>query len=336
MKLDRHSLEQDVFIIAEIGNNHEGDIHLAKDMIYAAAAAGVQAVKFQTIIPDKLVSKSQSVRLEQLRRFAFNPDQFADLAETAQKAQVDFLSTPFALEAIPWLNELVPAFKVASGDNNYFNLLREIANTGKPILLSTGMSHLEDVKKSTSVIESIWHDQGIQSTLVLLHCVSAYPTPLEQANLAAIQTLSRETGKMVGYSDHTLGIEAALFSVLLGARVIEKHFTLSKTQSDFRDHALSADPIEMAELVQQVKRVHGLLGNGLKTVQDAELPVSEVARRSIVARVPLAVGHCIGLEDLDYLRPGGGLPPGQEDTLLGHCLKQAVAQGEQLTRDMVV
>ncbi|WP_008313751.1 N-acetylneuraminate synthase family protein [Leptolyngbya sp. PCC 6406] len=335
MKIGRHSLEQDVFVIAEIGNNHEGDIQLAQEMIHAAAASGVQAVKFQTIIPERLVAKSQSARISQLSRFAFSPDQFANLAATAAKAQVEFLSTPFAPEVVPWLDDLVPAFKVASGDNNYWALLEAIALTGKPVLLSTGMSYLADVKQAIAVIETVWQNHGTQSTLIPLHCVSAYPTPLEQANLGAIQTLAQETGQIVGYSDHTLGIEAAIFSVLLGARVIEKHFTLSKTQSDFRDHALSADPNEMAELVQQVQRVQAILGNGVKTIQDAELPVAAAARRSIVARTSLTAGHVIGLEDLEWLRPGGGLSPGQEAALLGRCLQQAVAQGEMLTAEMV-
>ena len=335
MKIGRHNLNEAVFIIAEIGNNHEGDIQLAREMIHAAAAAGVQAVKFQTIIPERLVAKSQSARIAQLNRFAFSPDQFADLAAVAAQAQVEFLSTPFAPEAVPWLDDLVPAFKVASGDNNYAALLAAIAATGKPILLSTGMSTLDDVNQSITTIETVWQQQGTQADLVPLHCVSAYPTPIEQANLAAIQTLAHATGRPVGYSDHTLGIEAAVAAVCLGARVIEKHFTLSKTQSDFRDHALSADPDEMAALVQRVQQIPQLLGDGVKAMQEAERPIAAAARRSIVARIPLQAGHCISPEDLDWLRPGAGLSPGQENLLVGRCLQQSVDPGELLTPEKV-
>jgi N,N'-diacetyllegionaminate synthase len=335
VNIGRHNLDEAVFIIAEIGNNHEGDIQLAQEMIHAAAEAGVQAVKFQTIIPERLVAKSQSARIAQLNRFAFSPDQFADLAAVAAKVQVEFLSTPFAPEVVPWLDGLVPAFKVASGDNNYSALLAAIAATGKPILLSTGMSTLDEVKQAISTIETAWQQHETQAELVPLHCVSAYPTPAKQANLAAMQTLAHATGRPVGYSDHTLGIEAAVAAVCLGAQVIEKHFTLSKTQSDFRDHALSADPDEMAALVQRVQQVQQLLGNGVKTIQEAERPIAAAARRSIVARTPLEVGHRISPEDLDWLRPGGGLSPGQEDLLVGRCLQQAVDQGELLTAEKV-
>ncbi len=335
MKIGRHNLDKSVFIIAEIGNNHEGDFHLAQDMIYAAAEAGVQAVKFQTIIPERLVTKSQSDRIAQLKRFTFSADQFVELASIATKAGVEFLSTPFAPEVVPWLNNLVPAFKVASGDNNYSALLTAIASTGKPILLSTGMSTLDDVKEAIRVIKTAWEHQAKWADLLLLHCVSAYPTPPEQANLAAIHTLSNATGYLVGYSDHTLGIEACVIAVCFGARVLEKHFTLSKTHSDFRDHALSADPKEMALLVKRVHEVQQLIGDGVKKIQKDEIPIATVARRSIVARRALPAGHLIRLEDLDWLRPGGGLPPGYERLLIGHHLLKAVDEGEQLTLEKV-
>jgi len=335
VKIGHHDIDKSVFIIAEIGNNHEGDFLLAQDMIYAAAEAGVHAVKFQTIIPERLVAKSQLERIAQLRQFAFSPDQFAELAGTANKVGVEFLSTPFTPEVIPWLNELVIAFKVASGDNNYLALLREIASTGKPVLLSTGMSTLDDVKWAIEIIKTTWQNKGKHADLLLLHCVSAYPTPVEQANLAAIQTLSHATGYPVGYSDHTLGIEACVVAVCLGARVIEKHFTLCKSQSNFRDHALSADPSEMATLVKRVQEVQQLLGDGVKRIQEVEIPTISVARRSIVARTALAAGHFLSPEDLDCLRPGGGLPPSYEKFLVGHRLLKAVDEGEQLTLEKV-
>jgi sialic acid synthase SpsE len=331
MKIGAIDLSREVLVIAEIGNNHEGDFGLATEMIHAAVAAGAQAVKFQTIQPERLVSATQAARIEQLARYAFSRDQFAELAGIARAAGTMFLSTPFTPDVLPWLDLLVPAFKIASGDNNFSPLLEAVAATGKPILLSTGMSDMAAIKRACTTIENVPQ----YGEIALLHCVSAYPTPPEQANLRAIATLARETGKVVGYSDHTFGVDAAVLSVALGARIIEKHFTLSKTQSDFRDHALSADPTEMAKLVQQVRLAQTLLGTGEKILQEGEMPTAAAARRSIVARAALPVGHLLAEADLDWLRPGGGLAPGKEDLILGRRLTQAVARGEMIKPDMV-
>jgi N-acetylneuraminate synthase/N,N'-diacetyllegionaminate synthase len=191
-----------------------------------------------------------------------------------------FLSTPFDVESVRHLDPLVPAFKIASGDNNFVGLLEAVAETRKPVLLSTGMAGLEDVKRSCAVLEAAWRKRGAAPGMVLLHCVSSYPTPLESANLLAMRSLEREIGYPVGYSDHTLGIEAAVLSVALGARVIEKHFTLSKTLSDFRDHQLSAEPAELAELVRRVKNARAALGDGVKRL----LPVEEGVAAAAGAR----------------------------------------------------
>jgi N,N'-diacetyllegionaminate synthase len=328
-------LSREVLVIAEIGNNHEGSFELARQMILAAAVAGVHAVKFQTIHPDRLVSATQSARLAQLSRFAFNRDQFAELAAIAHAEGLIFLSTPFSPEAVSWLDGLVPAFKIASGDNNYVALLSAVAATGKQILLSTGMAGIAEIGEACRIIEKAAQESGQSVEVALLHCVSAYPTPPDQANLLAIATLARETGRVVGYSDHTLGIEAAVLSVALGARIIEKHFTISKTQSDFRDHALSADPVEMAELVRRVRCAQELLGTGEKTLQPAEMQAVSSARRSIVARANFPTGHVLTDKDIEWLRPGGGLMPGQESAILGRRLLGPMARGEMILPDMV-
>jgi sialic acid synthase SpsE len=335
MRIGTVDLSREVLVIAEIGNNHEGDFARAGELIRRAAEAGAQAVKFQTIVPERLVSALQPARIEQLRRFAFSYEQFARLAEIAGGAGVMFLSTPFDVESVRHLDPLVPAFKVASGDNDFVALLEAIAATAKPVILSTGMASVDDVRRACDVIERIWRERGATSDIVPLHCVSSYPAPAESANLLAIQTLARETGRTVGYSDHTLGIEAAVLSVALGARVIEKHFTLSKTQSDFRDHQLSADPAELAELVRRVKSAQAMLGDGTKALQPVEEAVAKAARRSAVARRDLPAGHVLSAADLDWLRPGGGLRPGEEHAVVGRALRRAVAAGEPITVELV-
>lgn len=335
MKIHTTDLEREVLVIAEIGNNHEGDFKLAEDMIHAAAEAGVQAVKFQTIVPERLVAASEVARIAQLQRFAFSPDQFRSLADTARSAGVMFLSTPFSLDVVEWLDPLVPAFKVSSGDNDFEPLLRAVARTGKPVLLSTGMSTMNDVHTACRILDEASPNADGKAEVVVLQCTSAYPCPPEQANLAAIRTIAQATGRTVGYSDHTLGIEAAVLSVAAGVRAIEKHFTLSKTQSDFRDHQLSADPAEMAELVSRVRAASVMVGSGDKVLQPNELPVAAAARRSVVAARELPAGHVVTIDDLDWLRPGGGIRPSETTTILGRTTNRSIAPGATIAPDMV-
>jgi N,N'-diacetyllegionaminate synthase len=326
MKIGPHDLDRSVFVIAEVGNNHEGSYARAEEMIGRAKEAGADAVKFQTIVPERLVSVGDGARIAQLARFQFSYAQFEGLAATARRAGIIFLSTPFDIESVAALDPLVPAFKVASGDNDFFPLLTAVALTGKPILLSTGLADLAGIAVSKTFIESTWQREGRQGALALLHCVVSYPTLAEDANLLAIRDLAT-LGCRVGYSDHTIGIDAAILSVALGARVIEKHFTLDKNQSDFHDHKLSADPADLAELVRRVRETEILLGAGNKTVRPCENAVRERVRRGIVASRDLASGTVLAPADLSWVRPRSGLAPGQEDRLIGKRLVVAVPFG---------
>jgi sialic acid synthase SpsE len=329
MKIGDRDLDRDVFVVAEVGNNHEGDYALAEELVRLAAQAGADAVKFQTIVPEKLVSPAETERVRQLRRFQLSYDQFTQLAGVAARHAILFLSTPFDLDSARFLDPLVPAFKIASGDNDFFPLLEIVARTGKPILLSVGLMDLEEVQRSKAFVERIWRGQGVRGELALLHCVVSYPTPPEQANLLAIREL-QALGVTAGYSDHTLGIEAAVLSVALGARIVEKHFTIAKGHSDFRDHQLSADPAELAELVRRVRAAARLLGDGRRRPQPAELAAAPRVRRSIVAGRDLTPGTVLGPDDLSWVRPAGGLPPGREAELLSKTLIRPVRRGEWL------
>jgi N,N'-diacetyllegionaminate synthase len=335
MKFGKLDLFREVMVIAEIGNNHEGDVALAEEMVGQAARAGAHAVKFQSIIPEHLISPGQTARLAQLRRYQLSPESHAHLARVAADNGVMFLSSPFSLDAVNMLDPLVPAFKVASGDNDHVPLLERIAATGKPVILSTGMTALDGVAYSLGALTRAWARAGIiDPGLVLLHCVSAYPTPSGQANLMALRALAG-FGHTVGYSDHTLGIDAAVLSVALGARVIEKHFTLSKTQSEFRDHQLSVEPHELKALVERIAEANILLGDGIKRIMPAEEGTAQAARRSICASRDLPVGAVLGPDDLTWLRPAGGLAPGSEAHLLGRRLVRSVAAGERLGYDLL-
>lgn len=330
MRVGKVDTDERVLLIAEIGNNHEGDFELAKDMIAAAGDAGADMVKFQTIVPEKLVSPLETERVEQLSRFRFSYDQFAELAEVAAGHGVMFLSTPFDVESLHRIAAFMPAIKIASPDNTFYPLIEAAAETGKPIILSCGLCDAAEIVAAHQRITSIWKaNSKRRKELAFLHCVSSYPTPDDQANLGAIHALKR-FDVTVGYSDHTLGIEAAVLSVAAGARIVEKHFTLDKTHSDFRDHQLSADPADFRRMAKRIRHVEQLLGHGDRSPMECEEPGRVVFRRSAVASADLPVGTVLEAKHLDWVRPGGGVAPGREDALLGKTLTVGKMRGEQI------
>jgi N-acetylneuraminate synthase/N,N'-diacetyllegionaminate synthase len=333
MKIGSFDTAEKVMIIAEVGNNHEGSYARAEEMIGRAVEAGADMVKFQSFVPERWVTADQTARLEMLRRFQFSRAQFEALAETTRKAGVQFLCTPFDLETAAWLAPLVPAVKIASADNDWTALLRQVAATGKPIILSTGMAGLADVTRARDLIRGEWRKLGMEGGgLVLLHCVVSYPTPAETANLLAINTLAG-LGETIGYSDHTMGVDAAVAAVAMGARVVEKHFTLDKNQSDFRDHKLSADPQELAELVRRIRLVESMRGSGEKAVLAVEEPAFNAVRRGVYAARDLPKGAVLSESDVVYLRPRVGLSPADIDRRMGQALTLPVAAGAPLTEE---
>lgn len=322
--------DREVLIIAEIGNNHEGSYSLAEELIGRAAEAGANAVKFQTFITEHFVSPADEVRFARLKSFELRFDQFEELSKLAHSLGLLFISTPLDLYSAAFLDRVVDAYKIASADNNFFPLIDKVARTGKPVIMSTGISDLSQVLKSTKFLKNIWTENLIVGQLAVLHCVSAYPVPPEQVNLLAIPLLNAALDCSVGYSDHALGIEACVLAVALGACIIEKHFTMDKSFSDFRDHQLSADPQEMKELIRKVRLVTTLLGQGQKIVQSCEEHLVCQIRRSIAAGKNMEKGHILEWSDLTWLRPGEGLRPGDEHLLTGKVLRREVRFGELL------
>jgi len=325
MKIGNFDTDRKVLVIAEIGNNHEGSLAEAKKLIQAAAKAGADAVKFQTIVPDKLVSANQEDRLQQLKRYALSPAHFQELHQEAGRVGVLFLSTPFDPDSVEFLKQLVPAFKIASGDSNYQQLLQKIAATGKPVIVSTGLSDQEEKTRLRDFFHNAWRSGGLGDPgLALLHCVTEYPTPDERAGLQYLKNLSEMEAVTPGYSDHTLGIEAAVLAVGLGARIVEKHFTLDKTKKTFRDHALSADPADFQTLVGRIRRAEAFLA----PVRWDDPPAAmSAARRSAAAERDLQVGHTLQAQDIIWLRPGSGFAPDCEPGLVGRTLARPVARG---------
>jgi len=330
MKIAEFDLEGKVLVVAEIGNNHEGNFEVARELVRRAAECGVGAVKFQTFKTEYFVSKSDVDRFNRLKSFELSYPQFEELSRQARSLGLLFISTPLDVASAEFLNRIVDAYKIASGDNNFYPLIESACKTGKPLIVSSGLSDLAQLTKTKRFVADQWRQREINQELAILHCVSSYPVPPEQANLAAIPFLARELGGVIGYSDHTIGIDACRIAVALGAQIIEKHFTLDKLYSDFRDHQLSADPPEMKRLVEQVRDVRSMLGKPEKEIQPCEAALQGLIRRSIVAAADFSAGHRLGSSDLIWLRPENGLPPGDEAQVVGRRLSRALAFGEPI------
>lgn len=317
--------EYPVFIIAEAGVNHNGSLKLAKKLVDVAVEAGADAVKFQTFKTDRLVIRdspkaayqqettgSEGSQYQMLKQLELGRADHLELIKYCRQKNIMFLSTPFDFESADLLDEIgVPVFKVGSGDLTNLPLLEHIALKGKPMIVSTGMSGLSEVEAAVNIITGTGNKD-----LILLHCVSNYPADFKDVNLRAMSTLKKAFGVPVGYSDHTPGIEVSIAAVALGARVIEKHFTLDKSMEG-PDHRASLDPAELKQLVQSIRNVEKALGDGIKRCQNSEQDVRKVARKSLVARRKIKAGEQLTLENVTIKRPETGIKPGKLNSLIG-------------------
>ena len=330
MKIGGLDLADRVLVVAEIGNNHEGSLDTARELVRQAAAAGADVVKFQTFKAELFVSKADPERFARMQRFELPDPAWSELAALARGLGLLFMSTPLDLASADVLEPLVDAYKIASGDNDFVPLLQRVGRSGLPVIVSSGVSEAPVVERALAVLRRSWEEAGVAGEAAVLHCVSAYPTPPEDVQLRAIPFLAARLGVPIGYSDHTTGIAAAPLAVALGARIIEKHFTLDKAYSDFRDHALSSDPAELAELVLRIREAELLLGSPGKVVRPSESAAEVAIRRSVVAGRAMPVGHVVTFDDLLWQRPGGGIQPGDEGVLVGRTLLRDVPAGERL------
>ena len=331
MIIDGFDLDKGRFLIAEIGNNHEGDASLAMEMVDAAAEAGADAIKVQTINPERLINVSETARIAQLTGFKLSLETFSDMADRARSKGVQFMASAFDVDSLDEIFDILSAVKVASSDIDFVQLMAHAASKGKPMIVSTGTGTLDDVRASVAAIdENLPTGKSLEDSLVLLHCITSYPTPIEQANLRAMKTLRDTFGVTVGYSDHTLGIETACAAAGLGARVIEKHFTFDKNRTTFRDHALSADPDDLRRLAEFVHSLDEVLGTGEKRPMPCEEENLVAARRSIVTARDLDSGAVLGPADLDYVRPANGMPPTRAASVIGRRLRMALSKHEVL------
>lgn len=328
-----------VFIIAEAGVNHNGDIALAKRLIDEGAKAGVDAVKFQTFKAETLVSKSakkaeyqknttnvEESQFEMLKKLELDYGVHEELMSYAQNKGVMFLSSAFDLESIDLLTELgISLFKVPSGEITNLPYLRKIAQTGKQIVLSTGMSTLADIEKALEVLR----ENGAQD-ITVLHCNTEYPTPMKDVNLSAMNSIQNAFKVPVGYSDHTIGIEIPIAAVALGAEMIEKHFTLDKTMEG-PDHKASLEPEELKAMVDGIRNIEVALGHGVKQLSESEKKNMTIARKSLVAKNNISIGEVFSEDNLTIKRPGTGLSPMEWDNVIGTISRKNYEADEVIT-----
>lgn len=311
-------------IIAEAGVNHNGSLEMAKKLVKAAHACGADIVKFQTAKLDQLVSRNarmadyqkknmgvEESQRDMLKKLLLRFEDFTELARYCKEIGIAFLSTPFDIESIHFLDAMQDIWKVPSGEITNYPYLAEIAKTGKQVILSTGMAEMQEIEDAIRVLKSNGTDD-----IVLLHCTTEYPAPFGDVNLRAMKTLREKFGYPVGYSDHTQGIEVDLAAAALGAVVIEKHFTLDRKLPG-PDHPASLEPRELKAMVDGIRRVELAMGSGEKKPSEAELKNRSVARKSIVAKRNIKAGETLTADNITTKRPGTGISPMRWNEVLG-------------------
>lgn len=322
-----------VFIIAEAGVNHNGNIELAKKLINEAKLAGADLVKFQTFITELNISKEArkaayqeqstgtgETQFEMVKKLELSFNDFLELKQYCEKVGIAFLSTGFDNDSINFLDSLNPSFyKIPSGEITNKTYLQHVAQKGKDIILSSGMSTIGEIEAAIAVIEA----EGItRDRITVLHCNTEYPTPMKDVNLLAMNHIAHELGVKVGYSDHTLGIEVPIAAVALGACVIEKHFTLDRSLPG-PDHAASLEPDELTAMVRAIRNIEDAIGgSGIKEPSESEKKNISVARKSLHTLKELKAGVTLSKDDLIALRPGSGISPMLINEVLGKVLNK--------------
>jgi len=320
----------EVFIIAEAGVNHNGSLEICKKLIDVSVKAGADAVKFQTFRADRLVTATASraeyqvvntgtneSQFEMLEQLELSPEMHRELFSYCNKNNIIFMSTPFDEESADMLDDLgMDVFKISSGEITNKPLIQHIVSKKKPIILSTGMSYLGEVENAISWIDEIWDKLNINPKLTLLHCVSNYPARIEDVNLNAIKTMKLAFGLPIGYSDHTMGIEIPVAAVAIGARVIEKHFTIDRNLPG-PDHKASLEPNELEMMIRAIRNVEKALGSGIKRPVSCEYDMRIIARKSLVAKRNIRENDIFTAENVTVKRPGAGICPSVWNTIIG-------------------
>jgi N-acetylneuraminate synthase len=333
---------QPVFIIAEAGVNHNGSLDLAKKMVDIAKNAGTDAVKFQTFKAEDIVTgnakmadyqkkntgKNES-QLEMVKKFELSYDDFFELKKYCDLKGIIFLSTPHTDAATDFLKHLMPAYKIASGDATNIPFLQKISKNKKPIILSTGMTNMAEVKAAIKAIKGCGNNK-----IVVLHCTTNYPCPIEEINLRAISTLEKELNLPVGYSDHTDNIFVPIMAVAMGAQILEKHFTIDKNLPG-PDHKASLEPKELKEMVENIRKAEKIMGSPIKKPTESEKKIMKIVRKSIVAKKDILSGQKINGSMLIIKRPGNGIEPKYISKIIGKKAKINIRKDQLIGWKMI-
>lgn len=330
------------FIIAEAGVNHNGNLKIAKKLIDAAKSAGADAVKFQSFSAENLVTETvklakyqeknlgqKETQFKMLKKLEINSKNFLELKKYCDQKKIIFLSTPHTEDVIDWLNPLIPAYKISSGDLTNLPFLKKIARKKKPVILSTGTATLTEVAEAIQVIK-----QQKNNEIILLHCTTNYPCPLKEVNLKAMLTLKKKFNLPVGFSDHTSGSLASLAAVALGAVVIEKHFTLNKNLPG-PDHQASLEPKELKLLIQNIREVEIILGDPKKRPTKSEQKIKKLIRKSLIAGIDITKGTIITQKMIQIKRPGTGLAPKYFSKIRGRKAKKNISKNALIKLDQL-
>jgi len=313
------------FIVAEIGNNHEGSFELACKLINKAKETGVDAVKFQTFKTEDFIHPSEKKRFKILKKFELTNENFYKLSVISKKKGLKFISTPFDLKSAVFLSNLVDLFKIASGDNNYNKLIETVLKYKKPTLISTGLLNFTEI---LNLYKFIKNKKFSLSRLAFLHCVSAYPVPDNEINLLSIKFLKEKFPITVGFSDHSLGLYASVAAIVLGAKIVEKHFTIDNNFSRFRDHKISLNPHDMKKLVNSIRLIEKMLGKNEKKIQPSESKNLFSIRRSLYASRNIYKNSIININDVSILRPLYLLNPNDLKKIINNKTKTFIKKGK--------
>ncbi len=318
-------MENPIFIVAEAGLNHNGDIEIAKKMIDAAIDAGADAIKFQTFKTEEFLSRT-SEYFELFKNVELSFKDFEELNEYAKKKKIVFFSAPFDIISAEFLEKLdIPCFKVASSDLTNMPLIRKIAQSKKPMIISTGLANLEEIENAINCCK-----KENNNNLILLHSVSNYPTNPNEANLRAMDTLREKFEFPIGYSDNGESSLVDLVAASMGSNLIEKHFTLDKNMEG-PDHSFSIEPNDLKELISDIRIIEKIRGIGNKNPQDSEIPAIKSIRKSLTARVYIPKGNKISLDNIAIKRPQEGIEPKYLDEILGKKVIKDISRDTPIT-----
>lgn len=325
----------EIKVIAEIGCNHEGNFAKAVELMHLAIESGANIIKYQSYTPERYVSADNPERLSRVTKFALTKENYYTLAEIARQNSVEFMSTPLTEDWVEWLNPLCSAFKIASGDITFRSVIEKAAKTNKHLIISTGAATIDEISQAVKWVEDIVGSDQLKERLTLMHCVSAYPTPINEANILSIPFLREKYNLNVGYSNHVIGMSACFAAVAQGAQLIEVHFTDQKEGREFRDHSLSFDSLDLKNFIKIANEIRQSLGSYNKEIQPSEKENINIIRKGIIAADDIKEGEILSAEKLMYSRPATEFTSLDLPKIIGKKVNRTILRGHLISKESI-